>query len=190
MQFQPSVSTGGQFFGLVRHDLSPKPPYGAVKNLNALLSDRSPAAASHFRPGNLDYSLAVSPVMEYREPGSGKVVNYDRTRYVHQLLLQKRNGDSYLILWHEISDEDGSVTPHRVVTPPAMPTRITLPPSIKSAVLYVPNDSATGRPISLREGQIRLDVPDKLVVLRLRHTFEVPGAEARIDPGKVPAGAR
>ena len=30
-------------------------------------------------------------------------------------------------------DEDGGVNPHRVVSPPAMPTTLTLPPFIKAA---------------------------------------------------------
>ncbi|MGI4787522.1 MAG: hypothetical protein ACRYFS_01585 [Janthinobacterium lividum] len=151
-------------FGLVRHDLSPKPSYSAVKNLLSLLSDKGAAA---FQPKKLDYTLAVSPVLGYKEPGSGQAVNYDRTQYVHHLLLQKRSGDFFLVLWHEISDEDGGVDPHRVVTPPAMPTILTLPTSIKSATVFVPNNSMTGSPMPIRNNHIQLSVPDELMIVRL-----------------------
>ncbi len=153
-------------FGLLRHDLSPKPSYDAVKNLIALLSDRG----KDFAPGALDYTLTVSPVMGYKEPGSGQVVNYDRTRYVHHLLLQKREGPFYLLLWHEISDEDGGVNPHRVVTPPALPTVLTFAHAPGPVTVFCPNDgpgataaytdAATSTTLSLR-------VPDKVLVVRI-----------------------
>jgi hypothetical protein len=151
-------------FGLVRHDLTPKPSYPAVKNLIGLLSDRGGAG---FQPGSLDFSLAVSPVRGYVEPGSGKTVDYDRTKYVHHLLLQKRSGVFCLLLWHEISDEDGGVTPHRIVTPPAMPVTISLPPSIRTATAYYPNDRVTGAPVPIVSGVISIAVPDRVLLLRL-----------------------
>ena len=153
-------------FGLVRHDLTPKPSYAAVKNLIGLLSDPA-AGGSEFKPGSLDFSLAVTPVKGYREPGSGQVVDYDRTRYVHHLLLQKRSGVFCLLLYHEVSDEDGGVVPHRVVTPPALPTVVTLPPSVRSVTAYYPNDGVAGTPIPIVAGKISISVPDRVMLLRL-----------------------
>lgn len=163
-------------FGLVRHDLTPKPSYDAVKNLIALLSDRG---LGSFPLRTLDYTLTVSPVLGYKEPGSGQMVNYDRTRYVHHLLLQKRSGDFYLTLWHEVSDEDGGVNPHRVVTPPAMPTTVALPPSIKAATVYTPNNGMAGTPTAIKNGQIVLSVPDELVVVRLASAASHPSTRIR-----------
>ncbi len=151
-------------FGLLRHDLTPKPSYTAVKNLLSLLSDKG---AGHFQARTLDYALTVRPVMDYKELGSGQVVNYDRTRYVHHLLLQKRDGDFYLLLWHEVSDEDGGFTPHRVVTPPALPTTVALPPSIRAATVYVPNAGMAGTAAPIRGGQLTLNVPDEVMMVRL-----------------------
>ena len=160
-------------FGLVRHDLTPKPSYGAVRNLIAVLSDKG--APASFAPGALDLTLAVSPVMGYKEPGSGQTVNYDRTQYVHHLLLQKAGGDFYLVLWHDISDEDGDAHPHRVITPPDMPTTVTLPATIKTATVYRINDSADGTAMPITNGQIALQVPDRVIVVKLS-----PGDGAKV----------
>lgn len=165
-------------FGLVRHDLTPKPSYAAVKNLIAVLSDRS--APATFAPGTLALTLAVSPVMGYKEPGSGQTVNYDRTQYVHHLLLQKANRDFYLVLWHEISDEDGSAHPHRIIIPPDMPTTVSLPSTIKTATVYRINDGAGGVPTPLTGGQITLPVPDRVIVVKLSSGAAPQKPKARV----------
>jgi len=170
-------------FGLVRHNLTPKPSYAAVKHLITLLADQG---AGLFSPQTLDYTLAVRPVLGYKEPGSGQTANYDRTRYVHHLLLQKRNGDFFLVLWHEVSDEDGGVSPHRIVTPPALPVTLAVPLAVKAAAVYVPNDGMAGTPVPIKNGQITLSVPDKLVVVRLSSAAHAPvrgqRAGARLRP--------
>jgi hypothetical protein len=66
-------------FGLIRTDGTMKPAFYAVANLLTLLSD----VKTSFAPGSLSYSL------------SGV------TRNIHQLLMQKANGDFYLALWNE-----------------------------------------------------------------------------------------
>ena len=68
-------------FGLIRHDLRPKPAFGVLKDLIALLGE--PSVRSDFHPGALDYKMAVEAV-----PG------YERTGFVHHLLLQKSDGFS------------------------------------------------------------------------------------------------
>ncbi|MDQ2688238.1 MAG: hypothetical protein M3Y28_10265, partial [Armatimonadota bacterium] len=139
--------------------------YAAVKNPITILSDKN--APKTFTPGSLDLILKVSAVMGYKEPGSGQTVSYDRTQYVHHLLLQKANGDFYLVLWHDISDEDGNVHPHRVITPPDMPTMIALPASIKTATVYRVNDGPNGLPVPIKAGEISLNVPDRVIVVKL-----------------------
>jgi hypothetical protein len=66
-------------FGLLRADGTPKPAFTALKNLLAVLADPGPA----FTPGSLSYQL------------TGDTTN------VRRLLLQKRNGKFYLVLWHD-----------------------------------------------------------------------------------------
>src|SRR5262249_37883627 len=66
-----------QNFGLLRYDGSEKPAFTGLKNLIGLLSD--PGAG--FTPGKLGYALSGD------------------TAGVRQLLLQRRDGRFYLVLW-------------------------------------------------------------------------------------------
>jgi hypothetical protein len=68
-----------QAFGLLRDDGTPKPAFYSLRNLIAVLRD----PGSAFTPGKLGYQL------------SGDTTN------VRRLLLQKRDGRFYLILWHD-----------------------------------------------------------------------------------------
>ncbi len=89
-------------FGLVRHDFSRKPAYTALQNLLRLVSDPGPA----FVPGVLDYALPGAPAD------------------LRQVLLQKRDGRSYLALWRDtpVYDRDA----RRRVAVAAAPLTLTL----------------------------------------------------------------
>jgi hypothetical protein len=152
-------------FGLVRRELTPKPAYYAVKNLITLLRDKRSQAG--FKPSALPLAIRVLPVKDYREPISGQVVTYDRTQYVHHLLLQKSDGQFWLLLWHEIADEDTSVVPPRLIQPPAMPTEVFLPSSVHKAVVYRPNNGIYGVESDIIKGRLSLEVPDELLVVQL-----------------------
>ncbi len=154
-------------YGIIRKDLTPKPAYTALKSLLTLLQDPHPTPA--FTPAALPYSLSVSPVRGYREPNSGMALDYDRTQYVHHLLLQKSDGTFYLLLWHEIADEDTSVKPHRQIQPPAMPATITLPPSIAAATVYAYDKAEVLQPTVgvISGGRLQVNVPDQVLVVRL-----------------------
>lgn len=143
-------------FGLLHHDLSPKPAFGALKNLIALLGE--PDVPPGFKPGDLNYRLEIGPA-----PGG-----YDRTQAVHHLLLQKSDGTFYLTLWHEIANEDASSTPHRQLRPPPMPTVVTLRPSeFARAEFFQPNAGSAAVRSEDQPERIRLEVPDELVVIKL-----------------------
>lgn len=141
-------------YGLVHADGTPKAAYTDLKNLLGLLAERG--VSPTFKPKSLDYALTVSPVGDYT-----------RTKYVHHLLLQKSDGTFYLLLWHEISDEDANVSPHRQISPPDMPAVLTLPPAIRHARLFRPYEDVTGAVVPIRGGKITLAVPDQVVVLKL-----------------------
>jgi hypothetical protein len=64
-------------FGLLRHDLTPKPAASALENLTALLDDPGPG----FAPGSLEYSLSGGNAQ------------------VKSVLMEKRDGTFYLALW-------------------------------------------------------------------------------------------
>jgi hypothetical protein len=81
-------------YGLMTSNVAPKLAYTAVANLLGLLEDPGPS----FIPGALSFTLI------------GAAAD------VHQLLLQKRNGDYYLVLWIEASGYNEATN---VVTPVA-----------------------------------------------------------------------
>ena len=80
--------TGGnaeQLFGMLRNDLSRKPAFNAVRDLIGLLADPGPT----FATTDLDYTLEGD------------------TKDVRQVLLQKRDGSYYLMLWLEVEGYNG-----------------------------------------------------------------------------------
>ncbi len=139
-------------FGLLRHDLSPKPAYTALKNLIGVLKD----PGSSFRLGSLNYTLTVNPPSGYD------------AQYVHHLLLQKRDGSFYLVLWNEISDDDITNSPPREIVPPDMPVTLTLKTPISSATVYSLDDSGaqSSTPMSA-SSSLALNVSDKAMIVRL-----------------------
>jgi len=141
-------------YGLLRNDLSPKPAYTALKNVIAVLKDPGPS----FKPGSLNYKLSFKPP-----------AGYDRTQYLHHLLLQKRDGSFYLVLWHEVSDGDISSTPTREIKPPAMPTTLQLTTPIRYAQVYSLDDSGkmSEAAASISNNTISLNVPDKATIVKL-----------------------
>ncbi|MBW4692293.1 MAG: hypothetical protein KME27_11050 [Lyngbya sp. HA4199-MV5] len=161
----PQKTTRESNFGLLRHDLTPKPAYTAVKNLIGLLRD----PGADFTPGSLAYSLAVSPVSSYQEPLSGRVANYDRTQYLHHLLLQKRDRTFYLALWHEVSSYDTSAQPPREIQPPALPVTLTLGQSIRTVAVYALGEDGrlTVTPTRLTNNELALNVPDRVIIVKL-----------------------
>jgi len=141
-------------FGLIRHDLTRKPAFTAVKNLITLLSEKpiGPAVAVP-----LDFDLQV-----------GKAPGFDRTQYVHHLLLQKGNGEYYLLLWHEIALDDMTAPPfRRVPQAPLMPVSIKFADKVTKAVLYDPLESTEPVLTFGEVGQIELGVPDRILVLKI-----------------------
>ncbi|KJH72050.1 hypothetical protein [Aliterella atlantica] len=130
-------------FGLLRNDGSQKPAYGALKNLINLLKD--PGAS--FTPGTLDYVLG------------GDTTNIRRT------LLQKRDGKFYLILWKEALGYN--VDTKKYISVPSQKVTVTLNTSISKATTYIPNDSANYKSSQTYPKQLSIDVPDRVVVIKL-----------------------
>jgi hypothetical protein len=113
----PDLTDPEAHFGLLRHDLTPKPAYTAMKNLMGLLTDPGPA----FTPGSLQLDVAGFP-------GDG--------RY---LLTQKRDGELVLLLWRNVSLWDQVNQQPQTVAP--VDVTFTLPGSHRTCV-FRPTDSA------------------------------------------------
>lgn len=100
LDLPPGRSVADGSFGLLHHDFSPKPAYSAVRSLLQLLADPGPAFPLH----DFDTTLA------------GDLTD------VQHVLLEKRDGTFYLIVWVEQSDYD--VNQKRVLPVPAHPLTI------------------------------------------------------------------
>jgi hypothetical protein len=155
-------------FGLVKHDLAPKPAYTAISSLIKLLQDNGIPR----KPGMLSYSMTVSPVGAY-----------SRLQYVHDLLLQKSNGDFYLLLWHEISNaatSNGTQYSSTAVDvspgPPALPVVFKFPPNVTSATLYsyAPNWTFNASEIILRNHELSVTASDAIKVILLHNDPRAP----------------
>ena len=148
-------------FGLVRADLAPKPAYFALQSLTALLQDGNDS----FTPGDLTYGFIPA--------ANG---SFTRTQYAHDLLLQKSNGDFFLLFWHEVSDANRTDRSGTAVlgtdidvSPQSLGVTITLPDPIVSAVLYTYDAQWKLHPTKLpiRSHRVSVMAQDKLSVLRL-----------------------
>ena len=131
-------------FGLVRNDLSEKPIYAALKSTLDLLKDPGPL----FKPDSLDYRLEGD------------------LKDVRQLLLQKRDGRFYLLLWQEVPGWD--VPTRKLLSPPPRPVRLQLSTPVRRIRAYQPTTHGT-RAVSTytRPDSVRLLVPDHLLILEI-----------------------
>lgn len=153
----PGMGDREAHFGLLRRDLTPKPAYHAVKNLIGLLKD----PGSAFVPDSLPFQMKVTPPADRPE--------YTRTQYVHHLLLQKRSGTFYLVLWHEIANTDKSASPAREIVQPSMPTKLVFGVPMSKATLHSLEEDGTlsSKDIVLTDNGYALDVGDRPVILEL-----------------------
>ncbi len=140
-----SLTQPGAHFGLLRNDGSEKPAYVAVKTLLGLLRD--PGAS--FTPGALRFALAGD------------------TQDVQQTLLQKRDGSFYLALWVERSSWDRDA--RRDLAAGTQALRVQLGDPIESATVYKlgADGKATATPLALQNGELTLNVDDKLALIAL-----------------------
>lgn len=133
---KPNPDDGEANFGILRYDGTPKPAFTAVKNLIQLLDDTE----TNFTPDSLNYRLSGN------------------TNYVQQTLLQKQNGDFYLVLWLEVPSTD-QVNSHQVT--------LTLNTTIEQATTYLPNASTNAVAQFTSPTQLTLTVPDSPLVVKL-----------------------
>ncbi|KQW49052.1 hypothetical protein ASC77_10120 [Nocardioides sp. Root1257] len=108
-------------FGLLRHDLTPKPAYAAMKNLLGLLADPGPS----FSPGSLAVEATGLP------PGEG--------RYV---LTQRRDGRFVLLLWRDVSVWDAAQQEKVDVAPADVTLRFA---GAKNLVVHRPSSGAAAQ---------------------------------------------
>lgn len=157
-------------FGLVRGDLTPKPAYTALQSMIGLLQD----SGGPFSPAQLTYGFVPSQDQ-----------SYTRLQYAHDLLLQKSDGDFFLLFWQEISDAnrvnsygDAITGTDPDVSPGALPAVITVPANITKATLYSydTNWKLQATPLPINGGRIQVQVGDELSVVQLQTSSTMPSA--------------
>lgn len=147
---ESSGGDGWWGWGVIDHEMNRKPAFYAVRNLMRLLHDDS----TDFAPAALDYSL--------KGADTG----------VRQVLLQKRDGRFYLILWQPVRsfDKDSNTD----IDPPPIPVTLRLAHPANVA-LYRPTPidateaAAALQPFLSSAGSTSIDlqVPDHVLVVEI-----------------------
>ena len=128
-------------FGLLRHDLSPKPAYTAMKSLLGLLADPGPA----FAPG----SLAIKAD---GFPSDG-----------HYVLTEKRDGEFVLLLWRDVRIYDPVAQTRLSVTPARLTLRLG-----ETADMKVYHPSEGPKPVSSTESaQLPLSLDGQVTAITI-----------------------
>ena len=145
----PGQAERESHWGLLRNDLSPKPAFESVRNLITILKDPGP----EFTPERLDYTI------------SGDQTN------LRQLLLQKRDGSFYLVLWRSTSVWD--TTNQAPLNPGSTPVTVNFGQTISEAERYLPNVSSA--PVEGTSGpkSLHVEVGPNVVIVKL-----TPGASS------------
>jgi hypothetical protein len=117
----PAGRDAEQHFGLIRSDSSRKPAFAALRNLIAILRDPGP----EFEASSLDFSLKA-----------GDSVN--------QVLLQKRDGTFYLVLWRPDTSAWSKAARTNLDPPPAL-ARVSFDRPAQRVRAYAPVQST--RPV-------------------------------------------
>ncbi|MDQ3813926.1 MAG: hypothetical protein M3347_08245, partial [Armatimonadota bacterium] len=152
-EFKNEATNAEASFGLVRRDLTPKPAYHALKNLISLLSEARWNTAEKrwekptFAPGALDFELG------------GDLKN------VHHTLLQKSNGDFYLLLWQEVSSFD--TKNKKDIENPTVHVTLNVKTPLRSVATYLPGQGREALQILKTTGRHGFEVPDEVLVVQL-----------------------
>ncbi|XGV94847.1 MAG: PA14 domain-containing protein [Leptolyngbya sp. BL-A-14] len=157
-------------YGLLRSDGTPKPAYTALKNLISLLNDPPPATttaatttatAATTAAATTTTAATTAAITTATTLGA---LNYSiggNTQNLHHTLLEKSNGDFYLVLWLEVPSTDQAVS--QTVT-------LNFNTALGEAVAYAPNQSTAPVATFAAPTQLTLGVTDAPMVIKLSAT--------------------
>ncbi|WP_164519487.1 hypothetical protein [Nocardioides ferulae] len=149
-------------FGLLRHDLTPKPSFHAMRRLLDLVEDPGPA----FEPEALTVGVDGAP------------------RDLRYVLVQQRDGEHVLLLWRDVAVYDPQTTERL----PVDPVPVTLHLAERSRVLV--HEPTTGAaPNASAEGtSLVVPVAGDVVALRINAPTPTPppAPTATPDPTPIP----
>ena len=133
-------------YGLLANDFSEKPAFTALKNLIAMLQD--PGAP--FTPGALNYSISGN------------------TNTLQHLLLQKRDGSYWLILWLEQSSYDSTNNVATPVTPQNVTLSIGASLQFGSLVQFDATGNATTNALPASGYSAQLSTSDQVSIVEIQ----------------------
>ncbi len=130
-------------FGIVRANGEPKPAFTAIQNLIALLSDAGPV----FEPASLSFAI------------NGEI------EPARHLLLQKRDGRFFLLLWINAVSFDTAAKQDKPFTP--QPARLVFAKPITRAKAWLPLERREPVASFGPATEVTVNVPDHLLVLEI-----------------------
>jgi len=136
------VSSPG--YGILHSNLTPKPAFTAVENLISNLQDRGPS----FTPGALEYSIE----------GGGPNLNH--------LLLQKRDGSFWLILWLEEASFD-PVTAAPITVTPQQVTLTLAVPDARQLLQWDTRGNMNWSNVTMQGNTLALKVSDQISIVKM-----------------------
>ncbi len=168
-----------QHQGMLTIDGALKPHAVALKNLIGLLSDQGAA----FSAGSLDFTLTSQ--------GASLVDDHDyKTADIHHLLLQKRNGGFYLVIWNEAVSYDNQTEKDIAIAEQQVTLSLKAP--IERARTFRPLAGAEAVATFQNPTELTLQVPDHPLVVELNPpgtTEVVGGAGGAAGAGASAGGA-
>lgn len=143
----PALDDYQNHFGLLRNDGSPKPDFIAVKNTIALLQDDPAYDLYSEKPKQLSYKLQGD------------------TKNINHTVLQKNNGNYYMIFWQDFKSYDQQKKAEIPVTKQSV--KVSLKKPIKEGNLYNPLRSTKSALKFTKTNSISINVRDYPLILEL-----------------------
>ena len=137
-----ATSTG---YGLLANDFSEKPAFAALKNLIATLAD----PGGNFSPGSLSYSLG------------GNLSS------LQHLLLQKRDGSYWLVLWLEQASYDATNNVPINVTPQNITVALGLGSKFGDIIQFDTGGNAASKPLANSGYTASMTVSDQVSIVQI-----------------------
>jgi hypothetical protein len=132
-------------YGLIHSDLTTKPAFAAVKNLISTLSDRGTA----FTPGTLSYQVA----------GGDSTLNH--------LLLQKRDGSFWLVLWLEQSSFDPVSASPTEISPQGITLTLNSLNTAAQVMQFNDTGNMTTNNVTSKGATVPLTITDQLTIVHI-----------------------
>lgn len=182
-------------YGLLESDQETKrPSWHAVQSFVRLLADATWDPDATAWKGGRGFDPEV---LRFRVEGAPATV--------HTLTLQKADGDWFLLVWNEVTNIGGGKDIARRPVPVVLRFAAGTPVECVEAWLQgeIPEDvhrvpggvlqgafQRTARPPATRENSLALEIPSRVMILRLRRTADAPrGTRPPAVPSLAPAGA-